>query len=221
MKKDYYIVLGVSKGATKDRIKQAYREMAKKYHPDSGGTEIDETKFKEVQKAYETLGDTNRRAVYDAKLDRRIQPFPSSRIENRIKTHTFFSDDLFSKRSFVDEFFDGLLVGNYASGYQGRIDKELAIEMILDPSEAQHGGLFPLSVPVVGPCVNCDRSGFQFPFICTNCMGRGYIRTEKSFSISIPPNTTDGTEVILPLDDIGLHGVSLYVFIRIEAHDLL
>jgi molecular chaperone DnaJ len=216
MKKDHYIILGVSKGATKDRIKQAYRDMAKRYHPDSGGTEINETKFKEIQKAYEILGDTNRRAIYDAKLSHPKHPTPS----RRVKKQTIIKESLFGKRSIVDEFFDGLLVGNYAPGYRKRVEKELAIEMILDPSEAQHGGLFPLTVPVLEPCPACGQSGFQFPFICTSCMGRGYVQTERRFSISIPPNTRDGTEVTIPLDDIGLNGVNLYVFISIEAHEL-
>lgn len=220
MKKDYYIILGVSKGATKDRIKQAYRDMAKRYHPDSGGTEINETKFKEIQKAYETLSDANRRAVYDAKLSQRVYPSISPRIKKSAKKQTIFRDRLFSERSIVDEIFGGLLVGNYASGYKGRIEKELAIEMILDPSEAQHGGLFPLTIPVLEPCTHCGQSEFQYPFICTGCMGRGYVQTERRFSISIPPNTRDGTEIIIPLDDIGLIGVNLFVFISIEAYDL-
>jgi molecular chaperone DnaJ len=219
MKKDYYIILGISKGATKDRIKQAYRALAKRYHPDSAGTEINETKFKEIQRAYETLSDTNRRAVYDAKLTQQIHHSPSHRIKKGATKQTIFRDSLFGKRSIVDEFFDGLLVGNYAAGYKGRVDKELAIEMILDPSEAQHGGLFPLKVPVLEPCNHCSQSGFQYPFICTSCMGRGYIQTERRFSISIPPNTRDGTEGIIPLDDIGLIGVNLYVFISIEVYD--
>jgi DnaJ-class molecular chaperone len=141
-------------------------------------------------------------------------------MEKSVKKQNIVKDSLFGKRSIVDEFFDGLMVGNYASGYKGRVDKELAIEIILDPSEAQHGGLFPLTVPVFEPCTHCGQSEFQFPFICASCMGRGYVQTERRFSISIPPNTRDGTEVIIPLDDIGLNNVNLYVFISIEAHDL-
>jgi molecular chaperone DnaJ len=220
MKKDHYIILGISKGATKDRIKQAYRDMAKRYHPDSGGTEINETKFKEIQKAYETLSDTNRRAVYDAKLSHQIHPSISHRIKKSVKKQTIIRSSLFSKRSIVDEFFDGLLVGNYVTGYKASVDKELAIEMILDPSEAQDGGLFPLILPVLEHCTNCSQSGIQFPFICNSCKGRGYIQTERSISISIPPNTKHGTEVIIPLDDIGLIGVNLYLFINIKVHDL-
>ena len=63
-KRDYYEVLGVSKNASKDDIKSAYRKLAKKYHPDNKETG-DEAKFKEVQEAYDILYDDNKRAAYD------------------------------------------------------------------------------------------------------------------------------------------------------------
>src|SRR3989338_4841195 len=62
--KDYYNVLGVSKNATQDDIKKAFRKLAHKYHPDKGGT--DETKFKEITEAYSVLSDDKKRREYDA-----------------------------------------------------------------------------------------------------------------------------------------------------------
>ena len=66
MKRDYYEVLGVSKGASDSEIKKAYRKMAIKYHPDKnpGDSEAEE-KFKEAAEAYEVLSDGNKRARYD------------------------------------------------------------------------------------------------------------------------------------------------------------
>lgn len=64
-KRDYYDVLGVSKGASDDEIKKAYRQLAKKYHPDTSKEENATEKFKEVQEAYETLKDSQKRARYD------------------------------------------------------------------------------------------------------------------------------------------------------------
>ena len=63
--KDYYEVLGVARGADADAVKRAYRKLARKYHPDVSKEKNAESKFKEVQEAYEVLRDTEKRAAYD------------------------------------------------------------------------------------------------------------------------------------------------------------
>lgn len=64
-KRDYYEVLGISKGASEDEIKKAYRSLAKKYHPDINKAPDAEEKFKEINEAYEVLSDPNKKATYD------------------------------------------------------------------------------------------------------------------------------------------------------------
>src|ERR1700739_5084820 len=66
MKRDYYEILGISKSASQDEIKKAYRKVAMQYHPDRNpGDKAAEEKFKEAAEAYEILSDTEKRAQYD------------------------------------------------------------------------------------------------------------------------------------------------------------
>src|SRR5215831_7959974 len=63
--RDYYEILGVKRGADADEVKRAYRKLARKFHPDVSKEKNAETKFKEVQEAYEVLRDPDKRAAYD------------------------------------------------------------------------------------------------------------------------------------------------------------
>lgn len=65
MGKDYYRVLGITKGATDDEIKKAYRKLALRYHPDKNKAAGAEDKFKEIAEAYEVLSDKKKRDIYD------------------------------------------------------------------------------------------------------------------------------------------------------------
>jgi len=123
-------------------------------------------------------------------------------------------EELFSSSS--DDFFEGFLPGFFDLD-KGRIrDKDLYFEAILSPREASEGGLYPITVPVVVPCPRCARSGFWDDFFCPLCNGYGRIRSEREFSLSIPPNVRHGTEIKLSLEDIGLKNANLNVVIYID-----
>jgi molecular chaperone DnaJ len=216
MPKDYYFVLGVPRGASSGKIKNAYRSMAKRYHPDSCGPEPNVEKFREVQRAYDTLGHEARRKAYDHDLHRRGRGIP---IRQAAHIREPAAQPAGRRRwdFFLDAFFDGEVMGIRPMHTSGPPAADLAIEMILEPAEALRGGLFPLSVPVWVPCQNCQATGVQFPFVCPHCTGRARVCRERQFYVSIPPKVSDHLEITLPLEDIGLRGVDLHLFIRIAA----
>ena len=215
--KDYYVVLGVSKGANLNKIKKAYRTVVKKYHPDITHTQEGKKRFLEIREAYETLSDEIKRSLYDEELERQGSPLMVRRVPEIINSRTSRlnkSEDLFS--STVDEFFEGFLPG-FFDLERGRIrGKDLYFEAIMSPEEAASGGLYPITIPVLEPCPSCRKSGFFENFFCPICNGYGRVRSERKFSLSVPPNVAHGTEVRLSLGDIGLKNVHLNVVIFID-----
>ena len=216
MAKNFYIVLGVPRGASSRRIKQAYRDLAKQHHPDMGGAAADPERFRDVQRAYETLGDANRRALYDRDLPRprRIHP---TRNASEIRPKARFRTGSDPRRFQHEEFNPGRSGGTGSLRQGGDGANEVAIEMFLEPSEALQGGLFPLSVPVVAPCERCNAMGSIYSAICSQCLGRAQVQVERRFYIHIPSNVENGATAVLPLDVIGLKGMYLRLFIRVAV----
>ena len=217
MPRDYYIVLGVSRGADLKRIKKAYRTVVKKYHPDASHTQESAKKFREIREAYETLSNAVKREKYDQELERQGSEIRITRVPEAIERKRSLFDDIervFS--SSADDFFEGFLPGFFDSE-RGRIsDKDLYYEAILSPEEAARGGLFPITVPVFVPCPRCKKSGFWEDFFCPLCMGYGRIKSERGFSLSIPPHVMDGTKVRISMQDIGLKEAYLNIVVRID-----
>ncbi len=218
MQKDYYIVLGVSRGADTNKIKKAYRRIAKEQHPDASGTETTSEKFMEIKNAYETLSDDSRRQAYDRELARQHSPLRINRAPELIRRRRSAYRKMDSYRSAADEFFEGLVSGFFPDYFEKSRPrgKDLYLEVILSEAEAFQGGLFPLSLPVLEPCPRCGASGFEDYFFCPGCYGRGRVRTERQFSLSIPPHVRHGTHIRLSLEDIGLRNVSIDVVVLID-----
>jgi DnaJ-class molecular chaperone len=116
---------------------------------------------------------------------------------------------------FVDEFFSGFLPGFFERGKATTV-KDLYLEVILSLEEAAHGGLFPITVPVLEPCPRCRRTGLWDEFICPICSGRGVVEAERGFSLSIPPHVSHGTQIRLSTEDIGLRSVNLHILVLID-----
>jgi molecular chaperone DnaJ len=218
MPRDYYIVLGVNRGANLNKIKKAYRAVIKKYHPDITRTKESTARFLEIKKAYETLSDEEKRKRYDEELAEKVSKLKISRVPETIieRRRTFFDETEKIFSSFTDDFFEGFLPGFFDKD-KGRIRaKDLYFEAVLSPREALEGGLFPVTVPVIEPCPRCSKTGYYEDFFCPVCSGYGRVRSEREFSLSIPPNVKHGTEIRLSMEDIGLRGAYLNILIRID-----
>jgi len=217
MAKNYYVALGISRGADLNQIKKAYRKVAKKVHPDTSQSR-DTQRFREIREAYETLMDKDARRLYDASLEVRSEPVRISSMTEEIKRRTAPLYELKEFESLVDEYFEGFVPGFFQKERRRSPQKGLYYEVILSPSEAMHGGLFPIRAPVLERCPQCNQTGFMDIFDCPACNGRGHRQAEREFSLSIPPRTGNGTEATISLEDIGLPDVNLYVKVSIDPY---
>lgn len=216
MPKDYYVVLGVSRTANLNKIKKAYRRVAKQYHPDATHAPESADRFREIREAYETLGDEKKRKRYDEELARQGSRLRISEVPEIIQRRRSFFDQLDDLTSPVDDFFSGFLPGFFDSGRER--GKDLYLEVILSPTEASEGGLFPITVPVIEPCPRCGKTGFWEDFFCPVCFGCGRVQSEREFSLSIPPHVKHGTQIRLSMEDIGLRGVCVNIAVYIDPY---
>lgn len=118
---DYYKILGVNKTSTPDEIKKAYRKLATQYHPDKGG---DTAKFQEIQKAYETLSDPQKKQEYDNPMPQGMHGFPGG---FQFHSHGFNFDDI------LGQFF-----GQQRPGHNHRQTFRTVVNVALD--DAYKGG---------------------------------------------------------------------------------
>jgi DnaJ-class molecular chaperone len=126
------------------------------------------------------------------------------------------TETLFSTKT--DDQFGGFIPGLYEMGNEGMHEKDLYFEAILTPEEAAAGGIYPVSVPVMAPCPVCSRSGFWEGLYCPLCNGFGRVSTEKRFALSMPANVSDGTEISISLEGIGVKESHLHIRITISGY---
>ena len=178
-KRDYYEVLGVSKNATKDEIKSAYRKLAKKYHPDNKETG-DEAKFKEVQEAYDILYDDQKRATYDkfghAAFDQSQGGGPNG------------YGDPFGGGGFGFDFndiFGSFFGGNSRSARNAagpQKGDDVLMRLRVDFMDVVNGKDQEVTFDYDDDCPNCHGSGAETPSdvsTCKTCSGRGFVTRRK------------------------------------------
>ncbi len=189
-KRDYYEVLGVSRKASQDEIKSAYRKAAKKYHPDLNKESPQaEEKFKELSEAYEVLMDSEKRQLYDQYGFAGVQQqwggegFDWSRFTRFSDIEDIFAD-FFGGRGFgggfggsiFDQFFQTRERARPSRGSDLRYDIEISLR------EAALGGRKTIKIPRRIPCNKCDGTGAEGGRMttCPECNGQGRIsRTQR------------------------------------------
>jgi molecular chaperone DnaJ len=176
-KRDFYEVLGVSRGATKEEIKKAYRKQALKYHPDKNpGDKKAEENFKEAAEAYEILSNDEKRARYD-----RYGHAGVGGAGNGFGGHTMTMEDIFS--SFGDIFGDAFGgFGSFSTGGRRsrRVNKgsNLRVKVKLNLQEIATGAEKKLKVTKYDTCSACNGSGAADPSsvsACSTCHGTGHV----------------------------------------------
>jgi molecular chaperone DnaJ len=193
-KRDYYEVLGLQKGASADQIKSAFRKLAKQYHPDSNqGDPAAETKFKEINEAYEVLKDDQKRAAYDQLGHAAFQQGMGG---GRGGAHGF------DYSSFSDVFEDlfGEMMGR--QGQRSGRGADLRYDLTIELEEAFSGKKAQIRVPTSVTCETCNGSGAEpgtQPTTCPTCRGNGRIRRAQGFfSVEQTCMTCQGTGRIIP-----------------------
>ncbi len=178
-KRDYYEVLGVSKSASKDEIKSAYRKLAKKYHPDNKETGNEE-KFKEVQESYDILSDDQKRSTYDQFGHAAFEQAGGNPGANPFEGAGFaggFSDlgDIFNS------FFGG---GRRQSANPSapRRGNDVIKRVKVDFMDAINGRDIEIPIEVDEQCPTCGGTGAKTPSdirTCPQCQGRGYVSVRR------------------------------------------
>ncbi|MDX1403655.1 MAG: molecular chaperone DnaJ [Woeseiaceae bacterium] len=177
-KRDYYDVLGVTRNASDDEIKKAYRRLAMKYHPDRNKDDAStEQKFKEAKEAYNVLKDSDKRAAYDRFGHEGVRASAQGGGYGGFSAEGF--GDIFG--DVFGDIFGGGRRGGRSQVYRGA---DLGYELKLDLETAVSGDSITIEVPTQVSCEECDGSGAKkgsSPTTCNTCGGVGQVRMQQGF----------------------------------------
>jgi len=217
--KNYYEVLGVAKDTPEKDIKSAYRRLARQWHPDANPDKPQEAEehFKEIQEAYEVLGDPEKRRKYDALggagSDWQRAASQAEQQQRYREAASGFSD-------FFDAFFSGM--GKRGQEPQASRAQDLETTLELTLTEAHEGGRKAVSLQIEDLCARCRGSGLERGRICPTCHGTGRLLTTKRFDITIPRGVREGQRIRLhgqgTATSQGRHG-DLYLVVHLVGDD--
>ena len=183
----YYDVLGLSPGASESEIKAAYRRLAREFHPDSG-TPGDVERFREVQEAYETLSDPEKRRRYDIAESRLVPVSWTGGFEEPLPAFR----EVFPRR-----------------GREAAPD----LDILLSETEAARGAEMILEIANDTDCRECSGTGLGFYGWCPGCGGEGSVRVRERIRFRIPKGASSGDVVLARASS----GASVRARIRLVA----
>jgi molecular chaperone DnaJ len=204
--KTYYMILGVASTESPGGIRAAYRDLAKRLHPDVAGEQATRA-FQDVAEAYRVLSDPQLRRDYNDKLKRaadgdvrvrrppkslRRESFTARGAPETLRRHFGATHDRFRRAA------TGIGVPT-TEPFEG-----LHFEVLLTPDESTRGCVVPLDVPVVRRCPQCGGSGRDGVFPCAYCAQQGMVERDARLHVAIPAMAPAGSvyEILLRGPDI-------------------
>ena len=237
--KDYYNILEVKRDASEKEIKQAYRRLARKHHPDvNPGDKSSEATFKKINEAYEVLSDKDKRQKYDQFGDQWQHADQFAQASRQQQSHRDFADFAggggasfhFTEGNSagLDSLFDELLRGSHAGTSRRRAqprrgqDIESSLEVTLE--EAYHGTNRTISLQVEEACTACKGSGRIQNVPCSACRGAGAVARVKRLEVKIPAGVKTGSRVRIAgkgQPGYGGNNGDLFLVISVRKHAVL
>jgi DnaJ-class molecular chaperone len=227
IRKDYYMILGVPRTESPSGIRAAFRQLAKRYHPERIGL-LGARFFQEIVTAYQVLSDPEKRRLYDQGLShaegRTVEQGGPIIIDPGIQSAPAVPEPmrLLSRFETICPPFEEILervLRNFTRTATPREEsvRSFNVQLVLSPDEAARGGMALITVPVLYPCTTCGGSGQEWLFTCSPCQGQGMLEEEETVRVQIPPLVRDYTLVEVPVRGLGLHNLSLRLYIRVLA----
>tara|TARA_B100000945_G_scaffold321601_1_gene337445 strand:- start:5765 stop:6898 length:1134 start_codon:yes stop_codon:yes gene_type:complete len=219
-KQDYYEILGVPRDADDNTLKNAYRNLAKKLHPDINQDESSEAQFKDLNEAYGVLSDPEKRAAYDRYGHEGLRGMGI----NDFRSSGFPFDDIF------DQFFGGFGVNQRSSSNQPRRGADLRYDLTITFEQAVHGEKHEIEITRPEKCSHCNGERSEpgtEKTQCVQCAGSGEIKqVQQTFlgsmvNVSICPNCQGSGESILSpctqCNGIGKNNITRKLSVNIPA----
>lgn len=201
MSKDYYKTLGVDKNASDEEIKRSFRKLAKKYHPDVNKEEGAQEKFKEIGEAYSVLSDPNKRKQYDQFGSAAFDGSAGSGFGGFGGGFSGFGFEDFDLGDIFEQFMGGSFGGRSRKSNRQTKGDDALVKINLTFEEAIYGCEKEFTINIKEPCSSCAGQGGHNQKTCTNCNGRGRVRSEQRtmfgvFQTETPCAKCDGTGTV-------------------------